>query len=110
MEMINYLETLNKSRNDLADVIREMVANEIEHLMDGVDEIRLTTTAGVVYDNSSICYVHTVYTDKDRNDTICVKGSFGLMRDVDVDCGLEEIDLDGQVAVVNSLYNTINKK
>lgn len=106
--LVSTIEKLNKSRNDIADVIQGLVDDVITDLMKGVDSVKLKMVAGVVYDDDTICYVHTIYVDKDRNNTICVKGSYGaLSKDVDVDCGFEEIDLDGKVAILNALNYTL---
>ena len=112
--ILDKIKDLNQARKVLEEEIEERINDAIR---DRVTKLGYQDNDGVIsYDipthvatevtpknHSNHCFIHEVYIDPET-DTIKVIGSYEiLLDDEDVDCPLSDIDIDGKIAILQSM-------
>lgn len=111
--ILNKAKDLNHARKVLEEEIEEKINNAIRHrivslgyhYLDVVSYAIPTHIAAEVTpkNHTKHCFIHEVYIDPET-DTIKVIGSYEILLDnEDVDCPLSDIDIDGKIAILQSM-------
>lgn len=105
-ELLTKIVGLNNSAHNILFIVKDMVVREVKEILNERGqffEFSSSFFPQVVSGGDTICYVHRIFWD-DETKTINVVASFdNMVRDKDVECQWDEIDLDGQISILKEL-------